>query len=303
MIYTLTLSPSVDLVIENGNFQTERVNRYSEFSLFPGGKGINASVVLKRHDFSTKAISFFDKASLSSFEQLFEAENLYFINIEPQSKTRINIKFYGENTDFELNGPRTTITQQQKETLFKELSKINSNDTLLIMGAGEDSLMIEILEFIKNKGISFVLDVDSQKLKDFIAYKPYLIKPNKDELQRNFSLKTETEKDIIHAMLKIQQMGSKNIIVSMDKSGSLLLTENKEVYRATIINKIEVVSATGAGDTMISVFAANYLKSQDPIKSFALANAAAMGTVSSNWLTNKQLTEKFLNNVKVEKVV
>ncbi|MGZ9413310.1 PfkB family carbohydrate kinase [Mycoplasma sp. 480] len=302
-IYTLTLSPSKDLVIENATFNLKEVNRYIDSHIFPGGKGINASIILKRHDIDNTAISFFDADTYKEFKEIFNTENIKLINIDHPKKTRLNIKFYGKNTDFELNGPKTNLSYDLVGKLKKELNKITKNDLLLIMGHSNEFITEEIIEIIYQKGINFVLDIDTEKMQTYIKYNPFLIKPNKDELERNFNTKISSEKELIEIMKKIQNNGCQNVMVSLDKNGSYLLTKEKEIYKASVIEKINVVSATGAGDTVISMFVSNYfLNLENAENSFRIANAAAMGTVASQWLGNKKLTEKFLNNVKIEKL-
>ena len=47
MIYTVTFNPSIDYIVNVDNFMTGVVNRTSKEIIFPGGKGINVSMVLK----------------------------------------------------------------------------------------------------------------------------------------------------------------------------------------------------------------------------------------------------------------
>ena len=47
MIYTITFNPSLDYVVSVENFKLGVVNRTSAETIFPGGKGINVSMVLK----------------------------------------------------------------------------------------------------------------------------------------------------------------------------------------------------------------------------------------------------------------
>lgn len=302
MIYTLTLSPSIDLLIKGEEFKINQVNRFEEFVILPGGKGINASVVLKRHGFENKAITFFDKTSFSQLKNIFKVENLEVLNISHSKRTRTNVKFFGETNHFELNGPKTKISNSLFNKLKKELDQLKSDDLLMIMGTSNEVLLMNILEIVKAKNINFLIDIDSLQLREFLKYQPFLIKPNKDELERNFNLKIHNEQDLIIAMKELQKIGAKNVIVSLDKDGSYLLTEKQEIFKAEVVKKIDVVSSTGAGDTMISLFAANYLLNSNAEFSLKLASAAAMGTVSSNWVATKELTEKFLSNVKITKI-
>ncbi|SYV91905.1 1-phosphofructokinase, partial [Mesomycoplasma hyorhinis] len=66
MFLTITFSPSVDLIIQTQDFEINQLNRYKNFNIFPGGKGINASVVLNRMGFTNQAISFFDNDTFNN---------------------------------------------------------------------------------------------------------------------------------------------------------------------------------------------------------------------------------------------
>ena len=46
MIYTVTLNPSMDYVIKLDKLNYGSVNRVDEEHLYPGGKGINVSIML-----------------------------------------------------------------------------------------------------------------------------------------------------------------------------------------------------------------------------------------------------------------
>ena len=50
MIYTLTFNPSLDYIVTVPKFTCGMVNRTTEEIIFPGGKGINVSMVLKNLD-------------------------------------------------------------------------------------------------------------------------------------------------------------------------------------------------------------------------------------------------------------
>ena len=47
MIYTITMNPALDYVVDLPEFKTGTVNRASQEHIFYGGKGINVAVVLK----------------------------------------------------------------------------------------------------------------------------------------------------------------------------------------------------------------------------------------------------------------
>lgn len=303
MIYTLTLSPSIDYFIEGKDFALNQVNRFSNFELLPGGKGLNASVVMQRLGFNNHAITFFDPGSLKIIEPILEKEKISIYNIASGRQTRINVKFYGEKQDFELNGPRTILNDDQKAKLYEQIDSLNKDDILLIMGVGDSQIIESILQICVNKEIKFVLDIDSLAMQQYIKYQPFLIKPNKDELKNIFNIDIQNESDVINALKFLKQNGAQNAIISFDAKGSYLIDDKNQIYKCEITKPLErVVSATGAGDTLISTFCAFYSDNYKSEEAFKIASAAAMGTVSQSWLTNKEITDKFLNSIQITKI-
>ncbi|WP_051449493.1 carbohydrate kinase family protein [Mycoplasmopsis cricetuli] len=128
---TITLAPSLDCYFSCETLNLNKTNRYDLSQLFPGGKGINASLALARHNFETKAISFFDQLSYKKFENFFKQEKISFVNINSKESTRINFKCNQNNPynfNFELNGPISIISNSQEYQLFNELKELTSND-------------------------------------------------------------------------------------------------------------------------------------------------------------------------------
>ncbi|MDE6563045.1 MAG: hypothetical protein K2J98_02050, partial [Malacoplasma sp.] len=107
MIYTITFAPSIDYVINTNNkFNINGLNRVTDYGLFPGGKGINASIILKRIGFENKAITFLGGETKNLFLNLLKNENLQVVNIDVDNETRINVKMFSLNNSFEINGEK-----------------------------------------------------------------------------------------------------------------------------------------------------------------------------------------------------
>lgn len=68
MIYTITLNPSIDFIVEVDDFQIGHLNRIDRESKFPGGKGINVSRVLNTIDVPSKALGFLEASQEDSFK-------------------------------------------------------------------------------------------------------------------------------------------------------------------------------------------------------------------------------------------
>ena len=58
MIYTVTLNPSLDYIVDVENLTVGAINRSTKEAIYPGGKGINVSIILSRLGAETTVIGF-----------------------------------------------------------------------------------------------------------------------------------------------------------------------------------------------------------------------------------------------------
>ncbi|MDE5553008.1 MAG: 1-phosphofructokinase family hexose kinase [Malacoplasma sp.] len=303
MIYTITFAPSIDYVINTDNqFNNDGLNRVADYDLFPGGKGINASVILKRIGFENKAITFLGGSTKKLFLDLLKNENLQVINIDVDIDTRINVKMFAKNNSFEINGKKPIINQNEFFQLISLIDQFNSEDIVFIMGICDEIILEKIIEKLHNKNIKFILDIDSKKMLTYIKYKPFLIKPNLQELQSFLNQKIESEIQLKQALYFLKNSGCKNVLVSNGEHGSYLISDENILYKIEIQKINNIVSTVGAGDTLISSFAMFYLQTKKVVESLFKATSLSIGTVLSKWLANKTDLNLHLDYIKVSKI-
>ena len=58
MVYTVTFNPSLDYIVNVSDFKLGQVNRTEKEVMFPGGKGINVSIVLKNLGMESTILGF-----------------------------------------------------------------------------------------------------------------------------------------------------------------------------------------------------------------------------------------------------
>ena len=72
MIYTVTFNPSLDYIVSVDDFTCGIVNRTTDEIIFPGGKGINVSIVLKNLGFENTALGFLAGFTGNRIQELLE---------------------------------------------------------------------------------------------------------------------------------------------------------------------------------------------------------------------------------------
>lgn len=298
MIYTVTFNPSLDYIVKVENFTVGMVNRSEEEVVFPGGKGINVSIVLKNLGIKSKALGFIAGFTGEEIKDNVEAMGCTtdFIKLK-KGISRINVKLKGK-IESEINGGGPSIDEGALENLFGKLDQLQNNDILVLAGSIPRSLPEDIYEKImekfQNKDIKIVVDATKDLLINVLKYKPFLIKPNNHELGEIFNVVLKTDEEIIEYGKKLQEQGAQNVLISMAGEGAILIDSNGKAYKSGV-PKGKVKNSVGAGDSMVAGFIAGYLKTNNLHEAFKMGIATGSASAFSEELATE---EEVLNLLK-----
>lgn len=221
MIYTVTFNPALDYILELNKLEIGKIQKSKNELILPGGKGINVSTVLTNLDTDNVALGY--KVGFVGAEierRLKEMEiKTDFIELE-EGNSRINVKIAGEEeTAINTNGPK--INEEKITELLEKLKKLEENDILVLSGSIPSSLKDDIYEKICNivqkQNVKIVVDATKNLLLQSLKYKPFLIKPNNEELGEIFNVEIHTKEDAYVYGRMLKEMGAQNVLVSMGK--------------------------------------------------------------------------------------
>ena len=287
MLYTLTLNPSLDYMMECSTLSLGETNRSTREYIRFGGKGLNVSAVLSSLSVPSVAVTLLGGKTGDMLKELLKEEGISAKIIPIESPTRINVKLLLDNTT-EINARGPALKNDEIKELFTFFDELTAKDTLVLSGSIPASLsdehfekMLERLELSKTK---LVLDATGDMLWRAAPYKPYLVKPNKDELSCALGMPLDTLSDIECAMRKLSERGAKNVLVSLGAEGAMLLSEDGQIYRQAA-HKATARNTVGAGDTMLAAFL--FAQHLPPCEALRLAVAAGSATVSAGRLAKK----------------
>ena len=298
MIYTVTLNPSIDYVLRLPVLECGGINRCRAAGVYPGGKGVNVSVMLKRLGTDSVAAGFSAGFTGSELERGIEAEGVAadFVRIA-EGITRINVKIRaGEETDLNCDGP--DISEEDVCRLIDKLSCVRSGDIVVLSGSVPTSLPQDIYGRIMRElpGVRFVADAAGDALLEALKFRPFLIKPNAEELGQIFSVRIETAAAAAGYADRLRDMGAENVLVSMGGTGAVLVGGNGVRYFMPSA-KITPVNTVGAGDSMIAGFVAGYLRDGGYEYALRLGTAAGGATASCDGLADGKLVYETLERV------
>lgn len=290
MIYTVTFNPSLDYVVTVDNFACGKINRMTDEMMYPGGKGINVSMVLKNLGIENTALGFLAGFTGNRIQELLEERGVAekFIWIE-EGMSRINVKLRS-NEETEINGRGPIIGEEELKKLYEQLTLLKEGDILVLAGSipdsMPDSIYMDIMEYLKNKNLKIVVDATKDLLMNVLQYHPFLIKPNHHELGEIFGVKLEKKEDVIPYAKKMQELGAKNVLVSMAGEGAVLAAFDGKIYQSNAPKGI-VKNSVGAGDSMVAGFLAGYLESGSYADALKLGICAGSASAFSDELAKK----------------
>ena len=290
MIYTVTFNPSIDYIVSMEDFSLGKTNRTRAERFFPGGKGINVSTVLTNLGVSNIALGFIAGFTGKEIKRLCETRGILcdFILL-PSGNNRINVKLK-EFDGTEINGSGPEIPKDKLEELMGQLHRMKDGDTLILAGSIPSSLPPHIyqviLEELKSKTINVAVDATKELLLNTLGFRPFLIKPNRHELEEAFGTTINTKEEAIRYARHLQRLGARNVMVSLSGDGAIFVSEEGESFEAEVPPG-KLINAVGAGDSMIAGFLAGWETTRDYKYAFQMAVAAGSASAYSEELATK----------------
>ncbi|KAE8558587.1 MULTISPECIES: 1-phosphofructokinase [Paenibacillus] len=302
MIYTVTLNPSIDYIVEVDDLKLGDLNRMKRDLKLPGGKGINVSRVLNQLGADSTAIGFLGGFTGRFIDDTLREESIKTDFVMIEDDTRINIKLkHGDET--EINGLGPAIREQEADALVQKLASLQKNDIVVLSGSIPPSLGGDFYERLirvcQHTGAEFVIDTTGEALMKALVHKPLLIKPNHHELAELFGVTIHSEEEIVTYGRKLLEAGAKNVLISMAGEGALFITAD-EVYHANVPAGT-VKNSVGAGDSMIAGFVGTLALHGDPIEAFRAGVASGSATAFSDDLATREKIEQLRPQVTISK--
>ena len=297
MVYTVTFNPAVDYIVHTKQLTPGATNRSDSEEIYFGGKGINVSIVLSELGMKSKALGFVAGFTGEALEKGVTEKGIDadFVHLT-EGFSRINVKIKsGEETELNGQGPR--IPDEAVEQLFTKLDELKEGDTLVLAGSIPSSLPSDIYERIlarlDGRNIRTVVDATKDLLVKVLKYKPFLIKPNRQELSEMFGVEINTEDDIEKYAKELQKLGAKNVLISLGGDGAMLIDEFGKRHKAGVL-KEKVINTVGSGDSMVAGFVAGYEKTKSYPYALKLGSVCGNATAFLDGLATKEKINELL---------
>nr|CBA75241.1 1-phosphofructokinase [Arsenophonus nasoniae] len=279
------------------------VNLVKTHGLYPAGKGINVANTLKNLNVNVTVGGFLGKENLNGFLHDFKERGITNRFHAIEGRTRINVKLTEKNrvvSDFNFSG--FEVNKQDWQHFARDsLSWLSQFDMVCVSGSLPKGIDLDDftnwMKRLRNQCMCVIFDSSRDALIAGLKANPWLVKPNRHELESWIGHPLPTYQEIAKAAQQLRSQGIAHVVISLGEEGAMWVNASG-VWLATP-PKCQVVSTVGAGDAMVGGLIYGLLMRQTSEHTLRLATAISAITVSQGnvrSMDRQQLT-KMMNQV------
>lgn len=307
MIITVTLNPAQDKSVVIDNFGFDKVNRITEMRLDAGGKGINVSKVVKSLGGETLALGVLGGTIGGYIMHSMDEMNIRHDFVHVASETRTNLKIYDPTTKMytDINEPGFELTAERLDEVETKLFYYAKPGDYVVFAGGAPSgvpndTLYKWTKKLKARNVSVIADLDGELLKNTVAARPFMIKPNLAELMRLCGLRDTSIYTLVDVAKKLVAEGIRTVVVSLGSDGALFVNANEALYAKS--PRAEAISTVGAGDAMTAALVYSLSCNHRWRDAIVLAMATATAKVMCEGNTPPQLekVKQYMSQITIE---
>ncbi len=303
MILTVTANPAMDVAYFVKSFNMGNVHRPIKTVMSAGGKGLNVARVARALGERVTAMGFIGGSNGNFIRTEAEKLGIRCAFTEIQGETRRNIDIIDANGNTgELLETGPEISAQEESSFVRAYcDEVDFYDVICISGSLPGGLSgdfyCKLIGIAKEKGKKVIVDTSQKTLESVIKAKPYMIKPNRDELTSLFGEKT----DVKDALVRLYNMGIEVPFTTLGGDGAALFDEN-ELYKFDI-PKIQIKNTVGSGDSTVAGVAVGLCRGMQLRDCVRLGMASGMSNAQSeqSGVVSLEAVEKFYREIKIVK--
>lgn len=280
----MTLNPSVDIKYTLDYFSIDEVNRVDQVIKTAGGKGLNVSRVLKQLDAEVGATGFLGGELGEFIRSELKKECIVDLFVPISGKTRNCIAVIHEGMQTEILESGPVIQDEEIEHFLSNFIKILPQvDLVTISGSLPKGVPTNfyqrIIELCSQHEKLVLLDTNEKLLDASLkgGAKPYLIKPNQEELAGFLGREINSQEDLMVALEDQAFQDIEWVVVSLGSKGAMI-KHQESIYNVQI-PKVEAVNPVGSGDSVIAGFASGLSRKLE--KTTLMRYGIAMGILNA----------------------
>ncbi len=309
MITTISLNPSIDRTVNVEKFVPGGLNRVVSAHSVAAGKGINVALTASALGVASECIGFMYREGSKLFEKRLMVGGVEYNFVWCDGSVRTNVKVFDQSTgtitEINESGARVSEDDLKRMTDLVALHAENT-DYLVLAGSLPPGCPADyyrtLIQTVEGLGCRCVLDADGDRMRYGLEACPFMIKPNRYELELMTGEKLNSLKEIRDAAQKYLDMGVSVVTVSLGSEGALITDGDETLYAPKLA--LDVKSTVGAGDAMVAGLTCGFIGDNELEDAFRMgvACASARCATESYRVIDKTEYKSLLDQVKIERV-
>lgn len=282
MILTVTPNPSLDRTYEVPSLDRGEVIRATGERMDPGGKGVNVSRALRRLGAEMMSLMPLGGHPGAHVAELARAEGLAPVVVPIQAVTRsaITVQETSTGRTWHYLEPGPGVSPGEIEALQARFQEVLAEAALVILsGSVACAELVPVIpwmvETARAVGRDTIVDTHGAALAAALEARPWMVKPNREELEPKIGFSLATEESRWRALERLAQRSIRVAALSLGTEGLRCLWEGRAYTAAP--PAVQAVNALGSGDALVAGVALGRVRGWTPAEClrFGVACGAA----------------------------
>ncbi|QDT52126.1 Tagatose-6-phosphate kinase [Caulifigura coniformis] len=265
MILAAGLTPAWQYVLVFDHLRTGEVNRARESRWFASGKAVNVALAVHSLGIEGRLVSFLGGATGAALAEDFESTGAAAEWVTSSTATRVCTTLIhslaGETTELVENSP--AVSPQELARYARAFTATAEKSQVLVLSGSlptdtprsyyrdllAASAHVPALHSSGNRPANLVFDFRGPELQECLAFRPFLVKPNREELAATVGRTLDDDSSLLAAMRELNTAGAEWVLVTQG-GGPAWLTGCGETWRVQPPVGINVVNPIGCGDSV-----------------------------------------------------
>lgn len=283
-VVTLTLNPCVDVSYDIARLIEDQKVHANANRLDPGGNGINVARALKRLQIPAQACAVLGGEIGTLFTRLVagQIDHLHSVRIDGETRINVTLQQQQPRAQFEVSGIGPQLDAATLQHITDTVLQLTGGGFAVLTGSRMPGVptdyYAQLIRKLHAQGARTVVDAQGETLEQAIAAQPFLIKPNRFELEQLVQRALPDRQAVIAAAQSVCARGVRWVCVSLGAEGAVLVSATA-VYSGAAPG-VPVVSTVGAGDSMVGGLLSGFVRGEAPADALRLALACGSATAA-----------------------
>lgn len=311
MVVAMCANPCVDRTVTIEQFAYGGMNRIQDIREDGSGKGVNVALACAQLGMDAACIGFMAVHRGETVTNRLLNGGCQVDFVPTDGSVRVNTKILDQATGTvtELNESGNPVTAAQVRSLLDTtLRWATKCDYLVLTGSlppgCSDDFYYTVLTLVRKVApdCRVVLDAEGAKFSKALQAQPYLIKPNRYELELLCGRELPTLEDIHAEAKRLVAGGVQIVLVSLGGEGAYIADERQSFFASA--PPVEVRSTVGAGDSMVAGMLLGLSQGWALEEAFRFGVAAATSSVTTvgTQLINVPAFREYISKIETRRV-